>query len=212
MAARSSRVAANAGARPNSTTTTSDVARVNDRMRQSRSRERSILPIAEERNETSDAAAAGATSSPRAAPAPPNTTLSVSSWRMSRHRLAPSDSRTAISRRRAPARASSRFATFTVAMTSNSATTVINTQSGAANRRLRSVRPPLASPTSTWSGCSNCHSALSCPAMRAMLARTWSSEAPGCRRAIVRNIIATLLRRYPSSNQVMGTRHPLPAR
>ena len=38
-----------------------------------------------------------------------------------------------------------------------------------------------------------------------MFARTCAGDTPGSRRAMVRNIIATLFRRYDCSNQVMGT-------
>src|SRR5205807_8484116 len=49
-----------------------------------------------------------------------NSTLSVSSWRQRRQRPEPIDIRTAISFRRADARASSRVATFTHAISSTS--------------------------------------------------------------------------------------------
>ena len=54
---------------------------------------------------------------------------SVSSWRISRVRLAPSDRRTATSRRRDTAFDNSRFATFAHAITSTSATSIDSTPS-----------------------------------------------------------------------------------
>ena len=63
-------------------------------------------------------------------PRPPSeasSTLSVSNWRTSRARSAPIDSRTAISCRRAVARASSRLATLAQAMSSTSPTMAIST-------------------------------------------------------------------------------------
>ena len=63
--------------------------------------------------------------SPSAPPATASSTLSVSSWRTIRPRLAPSAARTAISFCRASARDSSRFATFAQAMSSTKPTAPI---------------------------------------------------------------------------------------
>ncbi len=52
--------------------------------------------------------------------------LSISIWRTSRQRLAPSDARTAISRSRVVARASSMFATLAHAMRSSRPTAAAN--------------------------------------------------------------------------------------
>ena len=61
-----------------------------------------------------------ATTTLNAPAATDNSALSVSSWRQRRQRPAPIDIRTAISLRRAAARASSRVATFTHAISSTS--------------------------------------------------------------------------------------------
>ena len=72
----------------------------------------------------------------------PSTTLSVISCLMIRPRAAPSAPRTAISRSRLAARASSRFATFAVAMSSRQPTAPSSTY------RIRRTSPTTAS----WSG------------------------------------------------------------
>ena len=61
-----------------------------------------------------------------APPASASTRLSTSSCRTSRQRLAPSDIRTAISRRRATDRTSIRFATFAQASSSTTPAMVIS--------------------------------------------------------------------------------------
>ena len=65
---------------------------------------------------------AQASRTPATPPSRDNRTLSVSSWRMRRARLAPRASRTAISRRRAAALDSSRFAIFAQAISSTAPT------------------------------------------------------------------------------------------
>ena len=67
----------------------------------------------------------------RTPPATASSTLSVSSCRTMRPRLAPRAARTAISRWRASARESSRFATFAQAISSTNATAPISTTSAA---------------------------------------------------------------------------------
>ena len=67
---------------------------------------------------------------PAAPPARASRTLSVRSWRTTRHRPAPSAARMASSRRRPPARISSRLATFAHATSSTSATAPSRTSSG----------------------------------------------------------------------------------
>ena len=64
-------------------------------------------------------------------------TLSTSSWRTMRQRLAPSDTRTAISRVRCVERASSRFATFAHAISSTKATAPIS------ERKMSRICPPV---------------------------------------------------------------------
>ena len=63
-----------------------------------------------------------ASSSPNAPPRAASVTLSVSIWRISRARVAPTAARMAISRSRTVARASSRLATFTHAISSTKPT------------------------------------------------------------------------------------------
>ncbi|MBA3258691.1 MAG: hypothetical protein H0T68_04410 [Gemmatimonadales bacterium] len=64
-----------------------------------------------------------ASASPPPPPIRPSTARSVSSWVVSRPRVAPSAALSAISRRRAAARASWRFAEFAQAMSSTNPTT-----------------------------------------------------------------------------------------
>ena len=86
---------------------------------------------------TSTRVSATATARPRTPPMSESSTLSTSSWRTSCPREAPSDSRTAISRCRAKARAISRLATLAQAMSSTSPTMPISTSSGV-EKSLRS--------------------------------------------------------------------------
>ena len=72
---------------------------------------------------------ATASAIPTAPPTSERSTLSVSSWRTSCHRVAPIDSRTAISRCRMKPRAISRLATFAHAISSTRPTMHINTMS-----------------------------------------------------------------------------------
>ncbi len=77
------------------------------------------------RNDHSNERPQYAIAKPAAAPSTASSTDSVSSCRTSRERVAPSAARILISRERALARASSRFARLTQAMSSTTATTVI---------------------------------------------------------------------------------------
>ncbi len=70
-----------------------------------------------------------ASSRPSTPPASASSRLSVSSWRTSRSRLAPSAVRTAISFERAAARASNRLATLAQAMSSTNPTAPSSTSS-----------------------------------------------------------------------------------
>jgi hypothetical protein len=70
---------------------------------------------------------------PRAPPATASSMLSVSNWRISLDRPAPSDSRTAISLRRDVARANNRLATLAQEIKSTRPTTTIRTESGLEN-------------------------------------------------------------------------------
>jgi hypothetical protein len=72
---------------------------------------------------------ARASSRPPAAPTSASSTLSLSIWRISRPRRAPRAERTPISCSRTALRARSRFATFTQAMSSTSATAPASTGS-----------------------------------------------------------------------------------
>ncbi len=77
-----------------------------------------------------------ASASPSAPPMAASSTLSVSNWRITRQRSAPMLSLTAISRRRAAARVSSRFAMFAQAISRIRPTIVMSTSD-----RLRVVPP-----------------------------------------------------------------------
>ena len=81
-----------------------------------------------------------AINSPTAAPAIESMRLSVISWRTTRLRPAPMDRRIAISRLRARARASNRFATFEHAMIRISATSPISILASASNCGLCCMR------------------------------------------------------------------------
>ena len=86
-----------------------------------------------------------AKSTPRTPPRDASTTLSVSNCRTTRSRLAPTLSRNAISRRRAAARASSRFAIFAHAIARINPTSSIRTYSGLENWRRSASSPPAPS-------------------------------------------------------------------
>ena len=187
---KSSRVAASAGTRPKSSTATNAESVVNINSWRSIAKVKSKRPTADDRKRTNEAAAAGAAIRPSAPPAAASRALSVRSWRISRDRLAPSDSRTPISRRRADARASRRFATLAVAISNNSATTVMSTTSGREKRRRSCVSPPLADMTSICSGCSSFHSAPHWRARRVMFARTFPFDTPGRVLPTARNVKA----------------------
>ena len=85
-----------------------------------------------------------------------STRLSVSSWRTIRRAPAPIASRTQISRLRAAERASSRFATFTHAISSTSPTIAIRMASGSAKDSRCGEKPVAAGWTSTQTRASGC--------------------------------------------------------
>ena len=119
-------VARHAGAKPNSTPVSSETASVNTSTRQFRLSSTSLgkMPVFLSVNATSARLPQKAKSTPTAPPNAASNTLSVSSCRTSRHRPAPTASRTLISAPRKAARASSRFATLAHAISSTSATTM----------------------------------------------------------------------------------------
>ena len=75
---------------------------------------------------------------PRPPPRMPSTRLSVTNWRTRRRRLAPRACRTATSRVRVSARASSKFATFTIEMSRTNSTAPWSSQSVVASDPTRS--------------------------------------------------------------------------
>ena len=115
-------VAATAGASPNATPVTRATPKVNSNTPASirMSCVRGIVPAGA--SASSPRIPASATGTPTAAPSRNSTVLSVSSWRTSRPRPAPSAVRIATSFRRAAPRMRSRFATFAHAMSSTNAT------------------------------------------------------------------------------------------
>jgi hypothetical protein len=115
--------------------------------------------------------ASEASTSPAAPPITESTTLSVSSWRTSRPLPAPNATRTATSRSRAAARASSRLATFAQAMSSTSPTAPLKTRSAGRTSPTRS------SFIATTSDCSVAFVSGYCSASRFS---TPASSAPAC--------------------------------
>ena len=115
---------------PKTMPVTSVRTKVNDRMRQSGSARISSGVSSDGISPSSPRVIQRASRRPRAPPAIESIRLSIRSCRISCPREAPSDSRTAISRWRAKARAISRFATLAQAISSTSPTMHISTSSG----------------------------------------------------------------------------------
>ena len=105
----------------------------------------SRVAIGDERDEPLVPHAAKA--SPSAPPARPSHTASVSSWRMSRPRLAPIASRSAISRRRAIARASRRLTDVRRGDEQHRTDRAHEQQDGRPNWRRRPERPAMGQPS-----------------------------------------------------------------
>jgi len=128
-----------------------------------------------------------ATPAPSRPPAVESSTLSVSSCRSSRARRAPSASRTAISRCRPLARASSRPATLAHAISSSSATALIRIVSSVASRSRCSFSTSRAGSTRSegsfaalhigWPACSTALRKIAFDALCACAMLT-----PGCSR------------------------------
>src|SRR5256885_4526411 len=103
-----------------------------------------------------------ASNKPKPPPARESSTLSVSNWRATRSRPAPSATRTAISGCRAAARASRRLATFAQAMSRTNATAPSNTSNAPFTSptncscrpiRVKTPSPPSPSPSVLLAGC-----------------------------------------------------------
>ena len=140
-----------------------------------------------------------ASATPAAPPITNSSAVSVRSCRTSRARPAPSVTRTAISRRRAVARASSTPATFAHAMTSTIDTSTINSPMNAAATPRRSAGSGDENATlhsrsaKNLSGCSRARPrpiASSSAAACALL-------TPGFNRPPIISCIASAVRRYP---------------
>ena len=151
--ATGSRAAARAGTRPATRPVKSATATATRIARPSRAMPPREMAVSVPRTVERFAAASGAVAdrartanaartSPAATPSPERMTLSVRSCLTSRPCPAPIASRTASSRRRAAERASSRFATFTHAMSSNSDTATASTITDC---------PTIGSTRSSWS-------------------------------------------------------------
>ncbi len=110
-----------AGSNPKSVVVTTAVTAANPRRRQSGARDTNSGSRPVLRNDTSVALITWASTAPSAAPSVASSRLSDSNWRTRRPREAPVASRTAISRLRAPARASRRFAMLAHAVNRTSA-------------------------------------------------------------------------------------------
>ena len=121
----STRVTRKAGARPNSTPVSSEIAAVNSRTRTSGERS-SVGPALWATNLTKPSVPQSARSRPAAPPNTASSRFSVSSCRMNLHRPAPMESLSAISFCRAAPRASSRLAMLAQAISSTSPTSPIN--------------------------------------------------------------------------------------
>ena len=127
-------VARHAGAKPNRMLVTSVMIAVKASTRVSMPTEKGSGPLSTPIvKRTSSSLASGASARPTAAAMVPSSRLSISSWPMTRARLAPIDKRTAISRCRLVARASSRLAVLAQAISSSSATIAISANSGVRN-------------------------------------------------------------------------------
>ena len=135
-------VARSAGANPKRIVVATAVAAVNPRTRQSRAMgtESGSRPVL--RYATSAALIPRASMAPSRVPRTASSRLSDSNWRMTRPRDAPVARRTAISRARAPALASSRFARLAHATSRTSADNPRSSQSGASYRVRNDEKPP----------------------------------------------------------------------
>ena len=128
--ARDTRVERKAGRTPNSNPVSTATLAVKARMRMSIVNWRKTGLRVVEIRRTRRVHPHRARRTPSAAPESESRTHSVRSWRISREREAPIASRTAISFRRAAARASIRLATFAQAMSNTSPTTAMSIQRG----------------------------------------------------------------------------------
>lgn len=124
------RVAWIAGAMPNAIPVASATKMVKARIRQSMAARKVISSLPPDSNQSRKRIPAAATPSPRTPPGSESSKLSVSNCRSIRIRLAPRLRRTAISRRRAAERDSSRFAMLAQAIARISATMVMRTHNG----------------------------------------------------------------------------------
>ena len=125
--------ACSAGARPNNTPVTTEIASANSIVVWSIRRPRSIGMSIGGTNAMITSMVQYAMATPSAPATAASAIDSVSSWRTRRPRLAPSDSRTATSRRRPTAFDSSRFATLAHAITSTITTSTDSTASTGAS-------------------------------------------------------------------------------
>ncbi len=150
VSATSGRALSHAGARPKSTVVAIEIPTARTRIRTSSSPERPRAEFSryDGASVISPLMPHDATMTPSAPPASASTALSVSSWRMTRQRPAPSALRTAISLARAVPRASSRFATLAHAINSTKTTAPTRTRSAGAvspaltSRSAVNVRAP----------------------------------------------------------------------
>ena len=187
-------VACHAGARPNSSPTTSAAAAQNATTRASND---SVTPGGSRSGGIAEAAAFRMTApaaTPRTPPMSDSIRLSVSSWRTTRRRSAPSADRIASSRVRAVARASSRLATFAQQISSTKPTTP---------RKSSDVWRSSAPITASCSG----SSAAPRPGVRLReLAREPGRSRRPCRRPPARGS-----RRASAVRSPAGSRRPAPA-
>ena len=118
---------------------------------------------------------------PSAAPAKESSTLSVSSCRTMRPRLAPIAARMAISRRRPMARANSRLATLAQAISRTKLTAPASTSRD--ERTLPTMASRMGSTLKLWLACSAlgiCARYSAAEVLKRALA--WASETPGFSR------------------------------
>ena len=157
------RPARSAGASPNTNAVRTETTNVKARTRMS-----GLVSIDSDRGPDAIAARAAlahrASSSPAMPPAVARSSDSASAWRTTRMRPAPIARHTAVSRRRASARASIKFATFAQAMISTSPTSPMRTMSGAESSPRNLADPVAASAiTSRLSSTLFLNSGLSVP-------------------------------------------------
>ncbi len=139
--ARSTRVARSAGARPNSSAVVTVTAMVKPRTRASSGMSSTTAVLPNGLRASSNPRLHQAMAVPSAAPPKASRRDSAKSCLTMRPGLAPSASRKAMSRRRAVARASSRFATLAQAAANTRPTRPISIWSGLAKRRRASFSP-----------------------------------------------------------------------